>query len=34
MGALLGCFEAAAQGDDDPNELDMSAVVRAFVGEP
>lgn len=33
MGALLGCFEAAAaaRSDEDPNELDMSAVVRAFV---
>lgn len=30
MGALLGCFEAAAQGGGDPSELDMSAVVRAF----
>jgi len=30
MGALLGCFEAAAQDDGDPNDLDMSAIVRAF----
>ena len=30
MGALRGCFEAAARDAGDPSDLDMAAVVRAF----